>query len=70
MPLQGMTRYRPGGVQRFPLSTSAEFLTPWRRLKTDPSPLVLRCLGWFCVGRGDAAEVFVFEPVAVSFECG
>jgi hypothetical protein len=29
----------------------------------------LRCLAWFCVGRGDAAEVFVFEPVAVSFEC-
>ena len=43
-------------------------LTPWRRLNIDPSPLVLPCLAWFCGGRGDAAEVAVFEPVAVSLQ--
>src|SRR6266436_6287198 len=26
------------------------------------------CLAWFCGGRGNAAEVAVFKPVAVSFQ--
>src|SRR5271156_807270 len=33
-----------------------------------PPVLFLSCLAWFGGGRGDAAEVAVFEPVAVSFE--
>ena len=33
-----------------------------------PLALVLSCLAWFCCGRGNAAEISVFEPVAVSFQ--
>jgi hypothetical protein len=33
-----------------------------------PSPWFCRCLAWFGGGRGDAAEVLVFEAVAVSFQ--
>ena len=43
-------------------------LTLWRRLKIDPCMVVFNLLVAGCGGRGDAAEVSVFEPVAVSFE--
>jgi hypothetical protein len=43
-------------------------LTLWRRLKIDPCMVVFDLLVVGCGGRGDAAEVSVFEPVAVSFE--
>src|SRR5262245_46099601 len=43
-------------------------LTPYRRLKSDPLAVGFVVLAGFCGGRGDAAEVSVFEAVAVSFE--
>src|ERR1700722_10011636 len=33
-----------------------------------PSPWFCCCLAWFGGGRGDAAEIAVFESVAVSFQ--
>ncbi len=39
---------------------------PWRHLKIDPLPVVWSLLGGGGCGR-DAAEVSVFEPVAVAF---
>jgi hypothetical protein len=33
-----------------------------------PPPWFCCCLAWFGGGRGNAAEVAVFEPVAVSFQ--
>src|SRR5580693_6073323 len=33
-----------------------------------PAPWFCCCLAWFCGGRGDAAQIAVFEPVAVSFQ--
>jgi hypothetical protein len=43
-------------------------LTPLRRLNVDPPPSWFFLLAWFCGGRWDAAEVSVFEAVAVSFQ--
>src|SRR5689334_4398501 len=45
----------------------ARILTPWRRLNCDPLVVVCR-LVVAGGGRGDAAEVSVFEPVGVAFE--
>ena len=39
-------------------------LTSWRQLNSDH----FRVLGFLGCGRGDAAEVSVFEPVGVAFE--
>ena len=33
-----------------------------------PAPWFCRCLAWFCGGRWDAAQIAVFEPVAVSLQ--
>ena len=52
------------GQSGVPLVNGGRKLTPWRQVKIDP-------LGWSWFvggGRGDAAEVAVFEPVAVAFE--
>jgi hypothetical protein len=45
---------------------AARILTPWRRSKIDPLHVVWS--SFVGGGRGDAAEVAVFEPVGVAFE--
>jgi hypothetical protein len=44
----------------------ARILTLWRRLNLDPLAVCLSWLVFGACGRGDAAEVSVLEPVAVS----